>query len=169
KIIVVVNKIDRSDARVHYVLDKTLDLFFELGADDNTADFPIVYASAKNGIASLNEDVKEVSDISALFEIILKEVPPPFGSSEKPLQMQVSNLTYDQHKGRIAIGKIYNGKLSQNQEVIHIDRTNNHSTYKITSLMSFNGLERVDIEEAFAGDIVAISGVNEINIGETIA
>ena len=111
KIIVVINKIDKKDARIFHVLDKTLDLFLELGADDNTADFPTVYASAKNGKAGFTEDLDSMIDISPVFETILKEIPAPSGDIDKPLQMLVTSINSDPHKGRIAIGRIYNGKI----------------------------------------------------------
>lgn len=169
KIIVVVNKIDRPDARINHVLDKTLDLFLELGADDNTADFPIVFASAKNGLAGMSEDMAGMTDISPVFAAVLSHIPPPSGDSSEPLQMLVTTLASDLHKGRIAIGRIYNGFLKLNQEVMHINRERVEKKFRLTSLMTFVGLERVDVEEAEVGDIVALSGIPDINIGETIA
>jgi GTP-binding protein len=169
KIIVVVNKIDRPDARIHDVLDKTLDLFIELGADDDTADFPIVYASAKEGKAGLETDLNNMSDIFPIFEAILKHVPAPSGDPEKPLQMLMTTLSRDDHKGRIATGRIYNGTAIAGQDVMHINRSGDMKKYRLTSLMTFVGLERTDIKEAKAGDIVAISGIPDITIGETIA
>jgi GTP-binding protein len=169
KIIVVVNKIDRPDARIHEAHDKTLDLFLELGADDDTADFPIVYASAKNGKAGLEPDLNSMTDISPIFEAILKYVPPPSGDPEKPLQILMTTLSRDDYKGRIATGRVYNGSARQNQEVMHINRKGEMKKYRLTSLMTFKGLERIDAEEVFAGDIVAVSGIPDITIGETIA
>lgn len=169
KIIVVINKIDRSDARINHVLDKTLDLFLELGADDETADFPTIYASAKNGKAGLSPDLNAMQDISPVFDIILKEIPAPSGDSQKPLQMLVASITSDVHKGRIAIGRIYNGNIKTGQEVMHIQRNGEQKKYKLTSLMTFAGLDKVETEEAPVGDIVAITGIPEITIGETIA
>lgn len=169
KIIVVVNKIDKKDARIHYVLGKTLDLFFELGADEETADFPIIYASAKEGKAGITEDLAEMTDISPIFNMILEKIPSPSGSKDKPLQMLVTTLASDPHKGRIAIGRLYNGHISNGQDVIHIKRDGTKSTYKITSLMTFVGLDKAEIENAESGDIVAVSGVLAPEIGETIA
>jgi GTP-binding protein len=169
KIIVVVNKIDRPDARIHEVLDKTLDLFLELGADDETADFPIVYASAKEGKAGLDTDLSKMTDISPVFKSILEQVPPPSGDPSKPLQILMTTLSRDDHKGRIAIGKIYNGTASQGQDVVHINRLGDKKQYRLTSLMTFVGLGKLNVESAEAGDIVAISGIPDITIGETIA
>ena len=169
KIIVVVNKIDRIDARINYVLDKTLDLFLELGADDATADFPIVYASGKEGKAGLVPDLSKMTDITSLFDEVLKHIPSPIADEAKPLQVLVTSLGYDNFRGRIAIGRIFNGELKANQEVIHINRLGQTKKNRLTSLMTFVGLEKIDVESAFAGDIVAITGIPEITIGETIA
>ncbi len=169
KIIVVVNKIDKPDARINFVLDKTLDLFLELGADDTTADFPIVYASGKNGLAGMTPDIASMHDISAIFDAIFAHVPAPSGSSTEPLQMLVTTITSDTHKGRIAVGRIYNGTASLNQEVMHINRDGVQKKYRLTSLMTFEGLDRADAQEVGTGDIVAVSGIPDITIGETIA
>src|SRR5579885_1163839 len=169
RIIVVVNKIDKPDARIDYVLDKTLDLFLELGADDTTADFPIIYTSGKEGKAGLERDLNMMTDISPLFEMILKEIPEPAGDPNQPLQMLVTSLGRDDYKGRIATGRVYNGVIKQNQEVVHINRNGETKKYRLTSLMTFEGLDRVDAQEVPAGDIVAISGIPDITIGETIA
>ncbi len=169
KIIVVVNKIDKPDARIHYVLDKTLDLFFDLGADDSAADFPIVYASAKNGLAGLEPDLSTMTDITPIFETIMKEIPEPLVDENSPLQMLVTTLSSDPHKGRIAIGRIYNGKMNFGQEAAQILRNGEESRFKITSLMTFEGLDRIETQEAVAGDIVAVAGTTNPEIGETIA
>lgn len=169
KIIVVVNKIDRPDARIDYVLDKTLDLFLELGADDDTADFPIVYASAKEGKAGDLSDLSQMTDISPIFEAVLKNVPAPSGDPKLPLQILVTTLSRDDFKGRIAVGRIYNGTARQGQDIMHITRDGSMAKYRLTSLMTFTGLERVDIDEVFAGDIIALAGIPDITIGETIA
>ena len=169
RIIVVVNKIDRPDARIDYVLDKTLDLFLELGADDEIADFPIVYASGKEGKAGLEPDLTTMTNIDPIFEAILKYIPAPSGDATKPLQMLMTTLSSDQFKGRIAIGRIYNGSVTVGQEIMHINRSGEMKKNRLVSLMTFEGLGRVDANEAQAGDIVAISGIADITIGETIA
>lgn len=169
RIIVVVNKIDKPDARIHHVLDKTLDLFLELGADDNTADFPIIYASGKDGKAGLQEDLSTMTDISPIFEAIMQHIPAPSGDPNAPLQLLMTTLGRDDYKGRIATGRVYNGTLRANQEVMHINRDGQLKKYRLTSLTTFEGLGRVNAEEVAAGDIVAISGIPDITIGETIA
>ncbi|MCL5438755.1 MAG: translational GTPase TypA [Patescibacteria group bacterium] len=169
KIIVVINKIDRPDARIPYVLDKTLDLFFELGADDTTADFPIVYASAKMGVAGLDENINEMEDISPVFNAIIEHIPRPSGDINKPLQMMVASIGSDLHKGRIAIGRIYNGSIKNGQEIMYINRTGHREKYKLTSLMTYQGLDRVETQDAPVGDIVAVTGIPDATIGETIA
>jgi GTP-binding protein len=118
KIIVVVNKIDRTDARVHHVLDKTLDLFLELGASDEDADFPIIYASGKEGKAGMQEDLTQMTDITPVFTAIMEHIPSPTGESDKPLQMLITNIGKDNFKGRIATGRVFNGRLESGQEVI---------------------------------------------------
>ncbi len=169
KIIVVVNKIDKPDARINYVLDKTLDLFLELGADDNTADFPIIYSSGKEGKAGLEPDLSKMTDISTIFEEILKHIPAPTGYPSQPLQMLATSLSRDNFKGRIATGRIYNGSIKQNSEVSRISRDGVVTKFRLTALMTFEGLGRVEIQEATVGDIVAIAGIPDITIGETIA
>lgn len=169
KIIVVVNKIDKQDARINYVLDKTLELFLDLGADDTSADFPIVYASAKNGVAGLTPDLSTMLDITPIFDMIMSQIPQPSGDPRKPLQMLVTTLSSDSHLGRIAIGRIYNGCVKLGQEVIQIKRDGTSSRFKITSLMTFEGLEKTSSEKVSCGDIVAVSGMTDPIIGETIA
>ena len=151
KIIVVVNKIDKPDARVHYVLDKTLDLFLDLGADDTSADFPIIFASAREGKAGLAEDLSQMQDITPVFETILKEIPDPGGDPSAPLQILITTLASDSHKGRIAIGRIYNGTIKNGQDIAQIKRDGAVSISKVSNLMTFEGLGKVDATSASAG------------------
>ncbi len=169
KIIVVVNKIDRNDARVGYALDKTLDLFLELGADDHSADFPIVYTSAKEGKAGLTDDIAIMHDITPLFDEILKQIPGPSGNADSPLQILITSLATDLHKGRIAIGRIYNGAITNGQEIVQIKTDGTHIKSKVTTLMTYIGLNRQEVQTVLTGDIVAISGIQEPSIGETIS
>ena len=169
KIIVVINKIDKPHARPDFALDKTFDLFVELGASDASLDFPVIYASAKLGLAGTEPDISKMKDVSPIFESILKNVPAPIGDSEAPLQMLVANISGDTFRGRIGIGRVYNGTLKVGQEVAHINRTGQMAKYRLVSLMTFCGLERVEAKEVQAGDIAAISGVPDLTIGETIA
>lgn len=169
KIIVVVNKIDKPDARVHYVLDKTLDLFLDLGADDTSADFPIIFASAREGKAGLLEDLSQMKDITPVFETILKEIPDPGGDPSAPLQILITTLASDSHKGRIAIGRIYNGTIKSGQDIAQIKRDGTVAISKVSNLMTFEGLGKVDATSASAGDIVAVAGIKEPTIGETIS
>lgn len=169
KIIVIVNKIDKTGADPRRAVDQTFDLFVELGADEQSAFFPIVYASGKQGLAGIEPDITKMHDIEPIFEAIKKHIPAPSGDENKPLQMLITTLSYDNYKGRIATGRIYNGKISSGQDVIHINRDGEQKKYRITALMGFSGLERTEIPHAEAGDIVAIAGIPEITIGETIA
>jgi GTP-binding protein len=169
RIIVVINKIDKDGAHPEQAINKTFDLFVELGADDATLDFPIVYASAKQGLAGMEEDLSKMTDITPIFETILKEIPAPSGDETKPLQMLVTALQKDNFKGKIGIGRIYNGVMNTGQEVVHINRAGENIPAKLTSLMGYTGLEKTEITKAQAGDIVAISGIEDITIGETVA
>ncbi|MBL7159071.1 translational GTPase TypA [Candidatus Microgenomates bacterium] len=169
RIIVVINKIDQPNVDISKALNKTFDLFIDLGANDKTAEFPIVYASAKLGKAGLEPDLAKMNDITTLFEEIIKYVPPPQADLTKPLQMLVTSISRDNFKGRVARGRIYNGNLKANQEVIHINRTGVMKKYRLTSLVTFQGLEQIEVSQAQAGEIVAIAGIPEITIGETIA
>lgn len=169
KIIVVVNKIDKTDARPEFVEGKTFDLFVELGANEATALFPTVYAVGKEGKAGPTPNISEMSDISYLFDAIIKYIPPPTGDPDKPLQMLITTIRGDNYKGRIATGRISNGRIKKDQTVAHINRDGKIQNCKITALIGFVGLDKVEIEEASAGDIVAVAGITDINIGETIA
>lgn len=169
KIIVVINKIDKADVRINHVVDKTFDLFLELGADEETAYFPVIYSSSKHGKAGKEADLSKMDDISPIFDAILEHIPAPSGDPEKPLQLLITTLSSDNYKGRIATGRIYNGKLDSTQEVIHINREGVKNKFRLTSLSSYEGLIKKEIEHATAGDIVALSGIPDITIGETIA
>ncbi|MGM0456443.1 MAG: translational GTPase TypA [Cyanobacteriota bacterium] len=166
--IVVVNKIDRGQADPHIAVDKVLDLFIDLGADDDQCDFPYLFASGLGGFAKedLNDEDK---DMQPLFEAILGHVPPPVGDPNKPLQLQVTTLDYSDYLGRIVIGRIHNGTIKAGQQAILIQDGDQIVKGKITKLMGFEGLARVELEEATAGMIVAVSGFADANIGETIA
>lgn len=169
KVIVVVSKIDKPDARIPYVLDKTLEVFLELGADDNIADFPIIYASAKEGKAGKEPNLAEMKDISAVFDTILDLIPPPSGDKDKPFQLLVTSLASDSYKGRIGIGRIYNGSVKKGQEILQLMHDGKQNKFKITALMTYLGLDKIEIESAETGDIVAIAGVESPSIGETFA
>ncbi len=169
KVIVVINKIDKPAARPDFAVNKTFDLFVELGAKDDALDFPILYAVAKQGKAGLVADVEKMSDVTPIFEAIMKYVPEPGGDPTKPLQMLVTTITGDNFKGRIATGRIYNGVIKAGQDVMHINRKGEMKKYRLMSLMTFCGLGRMEAQEAQAGDIVGIAGIPGINIGETIA
>jgi len=169
KMIVVINKIDKKGARPEYVQGKTFDLFVDLGANEETALFPTVYASGRDGRAGLTPDLNKMTDITPIFEAILKYIPAPDAHLGKPLQMLVSNIGYDNYKGRIAIGKIHSGSIKNGQDIAHIDRDGVITKYKITSLSTFKGLGKIEEAEAFAGDLVAVTGVPDVNIGETFA
>lgn len=169
RVIVVINKIDKPDARIHFALDKTLELFLELGADDKTADFPIVYASGRDGKAGLEPDLDKMTDIFPVFDMILKEIPAPEGDPSQPLQMLTTTVTADNFKGRIAVGRVVNGIIRAGQEVAHINREGQIKKYRLVSLMTFSGLERIDVTEVRAGDIAAVAGIPDVNIGETLA
>jgi GTP-binding protein len=169
KVIVVINKIDKPDSRITEVLNKTFDLFIDLGADDESCDFPVIYCSSKLGKAGLVPDLNQMTDISPIFEEILNNIPPPSGNPDFPLQMLITTISADNHKGRIATGRIYNGVMRAGQRIAHINRQGQISECSLTSVMSFEGLSRVEAKEVVAGDIVAIAGIPEITIGETIA
>ncbi len=168
RIIVVVNKIDKPNSRITKTLNKTFDLFVELGASDELTDFPIIYSSSKLGKAGLEPSLEGMIDITALFEAIVTHVPAPTGDLNLPLQLLVTNFTADQFKGRVATGRVVNGSLKSGEMVALVNREGEVSTHKLTSVMTFEGLERVDVTQVDAGDIAAISGIPNVNIGETI-
>ncbi|MDD6796069.1 MAG: translational GTPase TypA [Clostridiaceae bacterium] len=168
KPIVVINKIDKPDARPAEVIDEVFELFIELGANDEQLDFPIIYASARDGIAKYN--VEDTNDnMQPLFETIIKHVECPKGYIDAPLQMLVTTLDSNAFVGKIAIGKIHRGKVKKNQTVTLINHEGEKKNYKVTNLFTYNGLKREETEEASMGDIVALSGVTDANIGNTIA
>ncbi len=169
KVIVVINKIDKPDARPDWVLNETYDLFLELGASEEQIEFPIIYASAVQGKAGLNSDLSSMGDVQILFEKIVEYIPAPVIDESKPLQMLTVNLAYDNYKGKIAIGRLYSGTLKKAMNVAHITRVGEVKKTQITSLMVFDGLSRIDVDEAYAGDVVAVAGISDISIGETIA
>jgi len=165
--VVVINKIDRADARPQEVLNELYDLFIDLDAREDQLDFPVLYANAKAGTASTNIDVAG-EDLRPLFDAIVKTIPPPAGEAANPLQILVANLDYSDYLGRLAIARVFNGTLRNGEEVGIAKLDASLQKVKITKLFSFSGLKRVDIEQAETGDIVAIAGVEGINIGETI-
>ena len=169
KIIVVINKIDRDSVRPEFALNATMDLFLELGAGERALDFPVVYAAGREGKAGLEPDLNKMTDISPLFDAIIKHIPAPSGDPEKPLQMLVTSIAGDDFKGRISIGRVYNGVIKAGQEIIHINRQGELKKYRLTSLMTFSGLGRIETAEVSAGDIMALAGVPDATVGETIA
>src|SRR5881275_2838781 len=167
--IVVINKIDRPDARPQEVLNEIYDLFIDLDANDDLVDeFPVLYTNAKTGTASLSPD-ESGENLRPLFDAVVEHVPPPRGNSDAPLQLLVANLDASDYLGRIAIGRIFNGrvKIGDAVAVVKLDTAVQHT--KVTKLFAFDGLKRVDIQEAAAGDIVCLAGIEDITIGETIA
>ncbi len=168
RIIVVINKIDKPDARPDWVVDQVFDLFVTLGATDAQTDFPIIYASAKQGKAGLEADLNKMTDIKPLFETILKEIPVPKNDPTGPLQVSVANISYDNYKGKTGLGRVVRGTFRPGP-VIWINRDGKAAPAKITTLFSFVGLGKVEVQEAQAGDIVAFAGIDNLNIGETIA
>ena len=169
KIVVVINKIDKKGARPDWVHGKTFDLFVEMGASEEIALFPTIFASGKEGKAGLEADLNKMTDISPIFDAILKEIPAPRAKPNEPLQMLVSNIGKDSYKGRIAIGKIHAGSIKNGQDIAHINREGVVAKYKITSLSTFKGLGKIEVQEAQSGDIVSLTGIPDVNIGETIA
>jgi GTP-binding protein len=166
--ILVINKIDRADARIQEVLNEVYDLFIDLDATEKQLEFPIVYTNAKLGIAKLHPD-ENAEDLRHLFELILSAVPPPEGDEEGPLKLLVTNIDYSDYVGRLAIGRIFSGSVKVGDWVSMINGKAEPLKTKVTSLYGFQGLERLEIKEARAGDIVALAGIEGINIGDTIA
>ena len=165
--ILVINKIDRPGARPDWVLDQVFDLFDRLGGNDEQLDFPVIYASALNGIAGLDEN--EMSDdMSPLMDLILDKVNPPEVNDEGPLQMQISALDYNSYVGVIGIGRITRGRIKPNEQVVVVDTDNNERKGKVLQVMGYNGLERIEVTEAQAGDIICVTGVDKLNISDTL-
>ncbi len=167
KPIVVINKIDREGARPNEVIDEVIDLFIELGADDDQIDFPVVYASGRQGYAFLNLN-DERKDLRPLFETIIKEVPSPSGDENGPLQILVSNIDYDGYVGRIGVGRVERGTVHVGENVVQCISDGETKNVKIGKIYKFEGLKRVETDSAPAGEIVCVSGIPSINIGETL-
>ncbi|MEW5757645.1 MAG: translational GTPase TypA [Pseudomonadota bacterium] len=167
KPIVVINKVDRPGARPSWVLDQTFDLFVRLGATDEQLDFPVVYASALNGYAGLNDDVRE-GDMTPLFQTIVDKVHPPQVEIEDPFQLQVSQLDYNSYVGVIGIGRIARGRIKANSQVVIVDKDGKRRNGRILQLMGFLGLQRIEVPEAQAGDIICFTGIEALNISDTL-
>ncbi len=165
--IVVINKIDRPDARAPEVLNEIYDLFIDLDANEDQLDFPVLYTNARVGTATLDPDIAG-EDLRPLFDAVVEHVPPPRGNPDAPLQLLVANLDSSDYVGRIAIGRIFNGRVKIGDEVVVCKLDSNIHQTKVTKLYAFDGLKRVDIQEAAAGDIVCLAGIEDITIGETI-
>jgi len=165
--IVVINKVDRDGARPHWVLDQTFELFDKLGASEEQLDFPVVYASALQGYAGLEDDVRS-GDMTPLFETILTEVKPPEVDLNGPFQMRVSTLDYNSYVGVIGIGRVQRGSIKPNQRIAAIDRYGETRNARVLQVLGFRGLKRVEIEQANAGDIIAVTGVENLRISDTL-
>ena len=169
KPIVVINKVDRPVVRIQEVMDEVLELFMELGADDDQLEFPTVYASALQGTSSLDPDLStQEPSMDCLFDMIIDEIPEPLVDEEGPLQFQPALLDYNDYVGRIGVGRIQRGKIRVNESVTCVRADGSHSQFRIQKLFGFIGLHRIEIEEAGAGDIVAIAGLADIGVGETV-
>lgn len=166
KVIVVVNKIDRPMARPLEVVDGVLDLFIELGADDEQIDFPVVYASGRDGYATLSPDEKGV-DLKPIFEMIVNEVSAPIGDGEAPLQLLFSNIEYDDYLGRIGVGRVERGTVKTGQSVALCHSDGTSSVVRISKIFTYEGLKRVETQSATFGDIIQVAGIDKLNIGET--
>ena len=165
--IVVLNKIDRPNARPEAVIDQVLDLFIELGADDDQLEFPVVYASALNGTSGYEpEEQNETMD--PIFSTVMEHIPAPKDRSGEPLQFQITLLDYNDYVGRVGIGRVVRGRIHVGQQATVIKKDGTQKKFRISKLFGFTGLDRVDIEEAKAGDVVAISGIDDLNVGETV-
>ena len=165
--IVVINKVDRDGARPHWVLDQTFELFDQLGASNEQLDFPVVYASALKGYAGLEEDVRE-GDMRPLFETIIRHVAPPSVNIDGPFQMRVSSLDYSSYVGVIGIGRVQRGRVRPNQAICVVDCDGRERNARILQVLGFHGLKRVEVDEAQAGDIIAVTGVEDLQISDTL-
>ncbi|EFI70536.1 translational GTPase TypA [Lysinibacillus sp. HST-98] len=167
--IVVVNKVDKDSARPLEVVDEVLELFIELGADDDQLDFPVVYASGVNGTASLDADpTKQEENMQCLFEKVIEAIPAPVDNSADPLQFQVALLDYNDYVGRIGIGRVFRGTIEVGQQVALMKLDGTVKQFRVTKLFGFFGLKREEIQSAKAGDLIAVSGMEDINVGETV-
>ncbi|MBO2534437.1 MULTISPECIES: translational GTPase TypA [Rummeliibacillus] len=167
--IVVVNKVDKDSARPEEVVDEVLDLLIELGADEDQLEFPVVYASGVNGTASLDPDpTKQEPSMKCLFEEIIRHIPAPVDTREEPLQFQVALLDYNDFVGRIGIGRVFRGTIHVGQSVSLAKLDGSVKNFRVTKIFGFFGLKREEIQEAYAGDLIAVSGMEEINVGETV-
>ena len=167
KPIVVINKVDRENAEPHQVLDKVFDLFVELKATDEQLDFPIIYASAKNGFAT-RELAQKSDNMTSLFQAIVQHIPPPKTADEPFFQMLVSNLDYSDYLGRIALGRIVSGRVAVGDSIVCLHRDGRRERGNVTALFTYEGLEQVQIKQAAAGDIIGLTGFEEVYIGETL-
>ena len=165
--IVVVNKIDRDFARPAEVVDEVIDLFIELDANEEQLDFPVVYASGINGTASLDPE-KQDENMQVLYDMILEKIPAPVDNREEPLQFQVALLDYSEFVGRIGIGRVFRGTIKVGQQVALMKLDGSVKQFRVSKLMGFFGLKRLEIEEAYPGDLIAVSGMEDINVGETV-
>lgn len=165
--IVVINKIDRPMIRPDEVLDEVLDLFIELGADEEQLEFPVVFTSGLKGTAGFSVDEQHDS-LEVLFDTIIEHIPAPANNSDEPLQFQVTMLDYNDYLGRIGIGRIFRGSISVGQQVVLMKLDGTAKQFRVTKLFGFHGLKRIEIEKAEAGDIIALSGMEQINVGETV-
>lgn len=165
--VVVLNKIDRPNARPGEVVDEVLDLFIELGADDEQLEFPVVYASALNGTSG-DEPEDQQDTMDPIFKLIMNNIPAPVDTKEEPLQFQVTLLDYNDYLGRIGVGRVFNGSIKVGQQVSLMKKDGSVKNFRVSKLFGFIGLKRVEIEEAKAGDIIALAGLEDINVGETV-
>jgi len=169
KIIVIINKIDKDGARPDFALNATFDLFLELGAGEQSLNFPVIYASGKDGKSGSEPNLDKMENIIPVFDAIINHIPSPLGDLKKPLQMLVTSISRDDFKGRISVGRVHNGIIRAGQEITHINRKGEAKKYRLISLMTFSGLNRIEVAEVLAGDIAALAGIPDVTVGETIA